>query len=67
MFFVNGGAQAVTMITTKSKAFLQASQNLALENIKVNEQVAQLAIKTVNEGKTITPSMIKEVVKIGKV
>ena len=64
---MNGGAQAVTMITTKSNAFLQASHNLELENIKVNEQIAQLAIKTVNEGRTITPSMIKEVVKIGKV
>lgn len=64
---MNGGVCLMMKITTESKAFIQASQNLELENFKVSEYIARKAIETVNEGKTITPSMIKEVVKSGKV
>jgi hypothetical protein len=64
---VNGGVQAVTKITKQSKAFLQASNNLALESIVLEDDVVLKALAVVNEGVEITPLIIKEVVKRGQI
>ena len=67
VWLVNGGVKAVTKITTDSREFKRAAKNLTLENFTIDEQLALHAIDVVNEGKTLTPAMIKEVVGIGKI
>lgn len=64
---MNGGVKTVNEITIDSQVFKRAAINLTLENFVIDEQVAAHAIAVVNEGKTLTPAMIKEVVSIGKI
>lgn len=64
---MNGGVKTVNKITIDSQAYKRAAKNLTLENFTIDEQLALSAIDVVNEGKTLTPAMIKEVVGIGKI
>jgi hypothetical protein len=64
---LNGGVKTVKEITIDSQVFKRAAVNLLLEDMIIDEQIAAHAIAVVNEGKTLTPAMIKEVVGIGKI
>lgn len=64
--FVFGGV-CLSKIDLESEVYKRVEKNLTLENFTINKQVALQAIETVNEGKSLTPKMIKEVVKLGKV
>ena len=50
-----------------SLEFKRVEKNLALENLYVDEELALKAIETVNAGKKLTPTMIKEALRHGKV
>ena len=54
-------------IVIDSLEFKRVEKNLALENLHVKEELALKAIETVNAGKKLTPTMIKEVLELGKV
>lgn len=54
-------------INLDSEMYKRVEKNLTLENFTINKQVALRAIETVNSKKPLTTSMIKEVMKIGKV
>ena len=57
----------MSKIDLESEVYKRVEKNLTLENFTINKQVALQAIETVNEGKSLTPKMIKEVVKLGKI
>ncbi len=54
-------------IMLNSLEFKRVEKNLALENLYVNEELALKAIETVNAGKKVTPTMIKEALRHGKI
>lgn len=57
----------MTKITIDSPEFKRVEKNLTLENFQVNKQIALQAIEVVNSKKKLTPKMIKEALKIGKI
>jgi len=59
--------EKVKKIMINSLEFKRVEKNLALENLYVNEELALKAIETVNAGKKVTPTMIKEALQHGKV
>lgn len=61
------GGENVKKIMINSLEFKRVEKNLALENLYVNEELALKAIETVNAGKKLTPTMIKEALRHGKV
>lgn len=61
------GGVNLSKIDLESEVYKRVEKNLTLENFTINKEVALQAIETVNEGKSLTPKMIKEVVKLGKV
>lgn len=54
-------------INLSSEMYKRVEKNLTLENFSINKQVALRAIETVNSGKPLTTSIIKEVMKLGKI
>lgn len=54
-------------INLDSDMYKRVEKNLTLENFSINKQVALRAIETVNSKKPLTTSMIKEVMKLGKI
>lgn len=54
-------------INLNSEIYKRVEKNLTLENFSINKQVALRAIDTINSGKPLTASMIKDVMKLGKV
>lgn len=54
-------------INLDSEIYKRVEKNLTLENFTINQQVALRAIETVNSKKPLTPSMIQEVMKLGKI
>ena len=61
------GGGNMKKIMVNSLEFKRVEKNLALENLYVNEELALKAIETVNAGKKLTPTMIKEALRHGKV
>ena len=61
------GGGNVKKIMINSLEFKRVEKNLALENLYVDEELALKAIETVNAGKKLTPTMIKEALRHGKV
>ena len=61
------GGVRLAKITLESDMYKRVEKNLTLENFSINKQVAIRAIETVNSGKPLTASMIKDVIKLGKV
>lgn len=54
-------------INLESEMYKRVEKNLTLENFTINKQVALRAIETVNNKTHLTPAMIKEVMKLGKI
>lgn len=54
-------------INVESEMYKRVEKNLTLENFTINKQVALRAIETVNNKTPLTPAMIKEVMKFGKI
>lgn len=54
-------------ISLDSEMYKRVEKNLTLENFKINKQVALRAIETVNNKTILTPAMIKEVMRLGKI
>ena len=54
-------------INLDSDMYKRVEKNLTLENFSINKQVALRAIETVNSKKPLTASMIKKVMKLGKI
>lgn len=57
----------MSKVSFNSAAYKRVEKNLTLENISIDKKIAQRAIEAVNSGKKLTPTMIKEVIKIGKI
>lgn len=61
------GGAGLSKISFNSAAYKRVEKNLTLENISIDKKIALQAIEAVNNGKKLTPTMIKEVIKVGKI
>lgn len=61
------GGTCMKKFHLESQEYKRVEKNLTLENFQIDKRLALKAIEIVNNGKELSPKMIKEVIQLGKI